>query len=86
MKKKKNKEKIKKTDYKRFGNIEIEKQKFHQDKSTILIENIDVNKIIVSNKVSFGEKGFKCSINNKDAKNQAFMHISSKDKCIQKRV
>ena len=52
----------------RFGNIEIEKQKFHQDKSTILIENIDVNKIIVSNKFSFGEKGFKCSVNNKDAK------------------
>ena len=67
MKKKKKQKKWKKQII-RFGNIEIEKQKFHQDKSTILIENIDVNKIIVSNKFSFGEKGFKCSINNKDAK------------------
>ena len=34
--------------------VEIEKCKFHQYKSPILIGNIDINKI-VSNKVSFGK-------------------------------
>ena len=43
----------------KFGDIEIEKQKFHQYKRPILIKNIDVNKIVVSNKVSFCKKGLK---------------------------
>ena len=38
----------------KFGDIEIEKQKFHQYKEPILIKNRDINKIIVSNEVSFG--------------------------------
>ena len=57
------------------GDIEIEKQKFHQHKRPILINNIDINKIVVSNKVSFGKKGF-----------EYFMRISSKNECIQKRL
>ena len=40
----------------KFGDIEIEKQKFHQHKRTISIKNIDINKIVVSNRVSFGKK------------------------------
>ena len=51
----------------KFGDIEIKKQKFHQHKSP-LINNIDINKIIVSNKVSFGNKGLKYFIGYKDAK------------------
>ena len=51
-----------------FGNIEIEKQKFHQHKRPITIKRIDINKIVVSNKVSFGKKGFKYFIGYKDAK------------------
>ena len=35
----------------KFGDIEIEKQKFHEYKKPISIKNIDVNKIVVSNKV-----------------------------------
>ena len=35
------------------------KQKFYQHKRPISIKNIDINKIVVSNKVSFGKKGFK---------------------------
>ena len=35
--------------------------------SSILIGNIDINKIIVSNKVSFGEKDFEYFIRYKDA-------------------
>ena len=31
-----------------FGDTEIEKQKFHQHKSPILINDIDINKIVVS--------------------------------------
>ena len=45
----------------KFGDIEIEKQKFHQYKRHISINNIDINKMVVSNKVSFGKKGLSIS-------------------------
>ena len=44
------------------------KTQFHQHKSPNLRNNIDINKIVVSNKVSFGKKGFKYSIGYKDDK------------------
>ena len=40
----------------KVGDIEIKKQKFHQHKRPISIKNIDINKIVLSNKVSFGKK------------------------------
>ena len=43
----------------KFGDIEIQKQKFHQHKGLISIKNIDIDKILVSNKVPFGKKGFR---------------------------
>ena len=43
----------------KLNDIEIQKQKFHKPKRHISIKNIDINKTIVSNKVSFGKKGFK---------------------------
>ena len=46
----------------KFSDIEIEKQKFHQP---ISIKNIDINKIWVSSKVSFGKKSFKYFIAHK---------------------
>ena len=52
----------------KFGNIEIKKQKFHQYKRPTLIKNIDINKIVVSNEVSFDKKGFKYFIGRKDSK------------------
>ena len=55
----------------KFGGMEIEKQKFHQHKRPVSIQIliiIDIDKIVVSNKVSFGEKGFKYFIGYKDAK------------------
>ena len=52
----------------KFGDIEIEEQKFHKHKRPISIKNIDINKITVSNKVSFGKQGFKYFIGYKDAK------------------
>ena len=41
-----------------FGGIEIKKQKFYQHERCILMNNIDINKIAVPNKVSFGTKMF----------------------------
>ena len=35
-----------------FDDTEIQKYKFHKNKSLILINIIDINKIVVSNKVS----------------------------------
>ena len=52
----------------KFGDFEIEKQKLHQHEGPISIKNIDINKIVVSNKVSLGKKGFKYFIGYNDAK------------------
>ena len=53
----------------KFGDIEIEKQKFHQNKIPTSIKNVDINKIVVSNRVSFGKKKrFKYFIGYKDDK------------------
>ena len=49
-------------------NTEIEKQKFHQCKIPTSIKNMDINEIVLSNKVCFGKKGFKYFIVYKDAK------------------
>ena len=50
----------------KFSDIEIQKPKFHQHKGPILTKNIDINKIVVSNKVRFGKKRFKYFIGYKD--------------------
>ena len=39
----------------KFGDIEIRKQKFHQHKRFISIKNKDIDKIVQSNRVSFGK-------------------------------
>ena len=44
------------------------KKKFHQHKRPVWIKNLDINKIVVCNKVSFGKKGFKYFIGQKDDK------------------
>ena len=51
-----------------FCDTEIQNQKFHQDKGPISIKNIDINKIVVSNKVFVGKKCFKYFIGYNDAK------------------
>ena len=43
----------------KFGDTEIERHNFHLHNSPILINNIDINKILVPNKVSYGKNGFK---------------------------
>ena len=39
-----------------FGNIEVEKHKFHQYKSAIWINKKDISKIVLFNRVPFGKK------------------------------
>ena len=43
---------------------------------------MDINKIVVSNKVSFGKKDFKYFIGYKDAKKLDLYAILSKNECI----
>ena len=43
----------------KFGDIAIQKQNFHLHKVPISIKNVNINKKVVTNKVSFGKKGFK---------------------------
>ena len=62
----------------KFGDIEIQKQKFHQHKEPISIKNIDINKVLVSNKVFFGEKAFKYFIGYKDAQKIRPVYFSQK--------
>ena len=42
------------------------KNNFYSQKNLILIDDLDISKIILSNKVSFGKKGFKYFIGYKD--------------------
>ena len=51
-----------------FGDIEVEKQKFHQHKIPIWINNVDISKIVVSNMVNFGKKGLTYFVGYKDGK------------------
>ena len=43
----------------KFGDIEIQKQKFHQQRTYFNKKNVDIDKIIVSNKVPFVKEGVK---------------------------
>ena len=51
----------------KFGDIEIQRQKFTNIKELFQKKNIDINKIVASNQVLFGKKGFKYFIGYKDA-------------------
>ena len=39
-----------------FGNIDVEKHKFHQYKNAISIYDLNIDRIVVSNKVPFSKK------------------------------
>ena len=42
-----------------FGDIETEKNKFYRNKIPIFKKDIDIEKVLVSNKISFGEENYK---------------------------
>ena len=50
----------------KFDDTEIEEYKFHQYKSPILRNDLNINKIVVSNKLHFGKQNFKYFISYKD--------------------
>ena len=51
-----------------FGNIEVEKNNFHQYKNPVPIYDANIDKLVVSRKFPFGKKGFKYYFGYKDAK------------------
>ena len=52
----------------KFGDIEIQRQKFNENRGHISIKSINNCKTVVFNEISFGKMGFKCFIVYKDAK------------------
>ena len=42
-----------------IGNIEIEKNNFYRYKSPVSLRDIDIEKVVVSDKISFGERNYK---------------------------
>ena len=51
----------------KFDDTEIEEFEFHQHKSPISINDINIDKIVVSDKLPFGKQDFKYFIGYKDA-------------------
>ena len=41
-----------------FGDNEIENSKFYRHKTPILLKDVDIEKVLVSNKISFGGKDY----------------------------
>ena len=39
-----------------FEDIEIEKNRFYHHKSSVPLRDVDIEKVLVSDKISFGEK------------------------------
>ena len=60
--------------------IEVEKHKFDQYTNQISIKYVNIDRIVASNKVLFGKKGFKYSIGYEDGKKS--IHIASKNECL----
>ena len=54
----------------KFGDNAIEKHKFHQCKRPISIKNLDINKIVVSNKVFFSKRILNALLTTKTLKNR----------------
>ena len=42
-----------------MGKIEIKKNKFYRHKTPVPLRDVDIQKVLVSNKISFGEKNYK---------------------------
>ena len=68
----------------KFGDIEIYKEKFHQNNISFLIKNININKIVVSNNVSFGKKkDLNILLATKMLKKlDPYLYFSPKNECI----
>ena len=49
-----------------FDDIEVEKHNFHQYKNPISIYDVNIDRIVLLNKIPFGKKGFKYFIGHKN--------------------
>ena len=49
----------------KFGDTELEQYKFHQYKSSVSINNLGINKILISSKFPFGKQDLKYFIGTK---------------------
>ena len=58
-----------------FDDTKIQEYEFYHYKSSILINNIDINKIVISNKFTFGKQDFKYFHGYKDNKGIRPLHI-----------
>ena len=67
------------------GGTEIEEYKFYPNKITISINNIDINEIIVSNKLLFGKQERKLPFGYKDNKEARPLCIFFPEMSIHKR-
>ena len=38
-----------------FGHIEIEKNRFYRHKTPVLLKDVDIEKVLISKKISFGK-------------------------------
>ena len=79
---------IKKEKILKFGDIEIQKHKFHEHKGLISIKNIDINQIVVSNNVLkvLVKKVLNILIGYKDAKKIKTLCILFPKERIRKRI
>ena len=68
-----------------FDDTENEKWKFHQDKRPVSINDIDINKIVVFNKLPFGKHDFKYLIGYKDSEKNKSLCIFRPQIIIYKR-
>ena len=62
-----------------FVDYETEKHKFHQHKNSISIYDVDIKKILVSNKVSLGKKVLNILLVTKMVKKLTIMRNASKN-------
>ena len=49
----------------KLDNVEVNKKKFHASKQPIALDSVRINKIVVSDKFEYSDKGFKYFIGSK---------------------
>ena len=62
----------------KFGDSEIDKRKFHKYKKPISVKNIDINKIVVSNKTSLVKSVSNVLLDKKILKKDLYVYFFQK--------
>ena len=57
-----------------FGDFKIEKNKFYRNDFPISLKDVDIEKVLVSNKICSGEKNYKSFV--------GYLYNDNKDNCI----